>query len=124
MEMELGKRIGKRLRELREQRGWTQAEFAERNGKAIETISNIERGKTVPGLLTLERFARSLGVGLEDLFRVHEAGKGNTETRHAAIILAAAKRLPSSELELLAGIIGTLDKQRRKSKRGRAQAKD
>ncbi len=118
--MELGKRIGRRLRELREQRGWTQAEFAERNGKAIETISNIERGKTVPGLLTLERFARSLGVGLEDLFRTPETGKGSPETRHASIILAAAKRLPSNELELLAGIIGTLDKQRRKSKRGRS----
>lgn len=39
---------------------------------------------------------------------------------HAAIIAAAAKRLPANELELVAGMIGLLDRQRRKSRRQRS----
>lgn len=116
MEMELGKRIGRRLRELREQRGWTQAEFAELTSKAVETISNMERGKTVPGLLTLEQFAKRLGVGLEDLVR-SDTPDTEPSSQHAAVIMAAAKRLPENELELVAGFIGLLDKQRRRSRR-------
>ena len=116
MEIELGKRVGKRLRELREQRGWTQAEFAELTNKAVETISNMERGKTVPGLLTLEQFAKRLGVGLEVLVR-SEAPEDSPRSQHSAVVAAAADRLPESELELLAGIIGLLDKQRRHRRR-------
>ena len=69
METDLGKRIGRRLKSLREQRGLTQAEFAKLTGKAIETISNIERGKTIPGLLTLELFANRLSASLEEIVR-------------------------------------------------------
>lgn len=116
MEMELGKRIGKRLRALREQRGLTQAAFAELTGKAIETISNMERGKTIPGLLTLDHFAKRLGVGLEELVR-GDMPETDTLSEHAAIIAAAAKRLPDSEMELVAGMIGLLDKQRRRARR-------
>lgn len=116
--MELGKRVGKRLRELREQRGWTQAEFAELTGKAVETISNMERGKTIPGLLTLEQFAKRLGVGLQELVR-SDVSEDTPCSQQAAIIGAAVKRLPESELELVAGVIGLLDKQRRRGRRSR-----
>lgn len=118
METEFGKRIGRRLRELREQRDWTQTEFAELTGKAVETISNMERGKTIPGLLTLDMFAKRLGVGLEDLIRSDEA-EVLPESKHAAFIAAAAKRLPQNELEIVAGVIGLLDKQRRSGRRSR-----
>lgn len=118
MEMELGKRIGKRLRELREQRGWTQAEFAELTGKAVETISNMERGKSVPGLLTLEHFSRHLGVGLQELVRT-DIVEERAGSQDAAVLVAAAKRLPMNELELVAGFIRLLDKQRRRERRSR-----
>lgn len=119
METEFGKRIGKRLRELREQRDWTQAGFAELTGKTVETISNIERGKTIPGLLTLDLFAKRLGVRLEDLVR-SDAVEAPPDSKHAAFIAAAAKRLPQDELALVAGVIGLLDKQRRSNRRSRA----
>ena len=118
METELGKRIGKRLRELRVGRGWTQAEFAQITNKAVETISNMERGKTVPGLLTLEQFAKHLGVGLEELFRSNEPEDAH-RSRHATVLVAAAQRLSDAELELVAGFIGLLDQQRRRMRRSR-----
>ncbi len=118
METDLGKRLGKRLRELREQRGLTQTEFAALSGKAVETISNMERGKTIPGLLTLDQFAKRLGVGLEDLV-CPDAPEVSANDKNAAIIAAAAKRLPENELALVAGVIGLLDKQRRRDRRSR-----
>lgn len=118
METDLGKRLGKRLRELREQRGLTQTEFATLSGKAVETISNMERGKTIPGLLTLDQFAKRLGVGLEDLV-CPDAQEISANDKNAAIIAAAAKRLPENELALVAGVIGLLDKQRRRDRRSR-----
>lgn len=116
MEMDLGRRIGSRIRQLREERGLTQAQFAEMTGKAVETISNMERGKTIPGLLTLDQFARHLGVPLEEMVKSNQP-EADPHSQNAAIVAAAARRLPETEMELVAGMIGLLDKQRRKSRR-------
>ena len=116
MGMDLGRRIGRRIRQLREERGLTQAQFAELTGKAVETISNMERGKTIPGLLTLDQFARHLGVPLEEMVKSDQP-EADPHSQNAAIVAVAARRLPDTEMELVAGMIGLLDKQRRKSRR-------
>jgi transcriptional regulator with XRE-family HTH domain len=52
-----------RLRELREARGWTQAQLAERIDAAVSTVSDIERETTSRIDFTLlERLARALAV--------------------------------------------------------------
>jgi transcriptional regulator with XRE-family HTH domain len=60
--------LGRRLKELRKENGWTLADVAERTGLAISTISKVERGQMS---LTYDRFvllAQSLGLEIGALF--------------------------------------------------------
>ena len=51
-----------RVRELREARGWSQAELARRTDVRPATLSNIETGQTKGiGFDTLEKLAKALG---------------------------------------------------------------
>lgn len=52
---------------MRKQKAFSQEEFAERSGKMINTISNIERGISDPKITTLLSFAQTLEVPLEAL---------------------------------------------------------
>src|SRR6266536_5071236 len=60
--------IGARLRQLREQKGLTQADIEEKTGLMTCYISRVENGHKVPSIATLERFAWALGVPLHQLF--------------------------------------------------------
>jgi transcriptional regulator with XRE-family HTH domain len=60
--------IGDRLRELREQKEYTQGEVAKRTGLLKPYVSRVENGHSVPGLETLEKFARALEVPMYQLF--------------------------------------------------------
>ncbi len=64
----LKKQIGSRIKELRKNRGLTQVELAEELLKSIETISNFERGKVMPGIGTLYQICYKSGVNLRDFF--------------------------------------------------------
>ncbi len=59
--------LGKRIRELRVQKGLTQEKFAELLGIDQRSVSNIECGNTFPSK-TLFKIADVLDTGLKDLF--------------------------------------------------------
>ena len=61
--------IGKRIRALREAKGWTQVEFAVHLGMNRGHLSDIERGKREAGLLTLQTIAGGLGTTMARLLR-------------------------------------------------------
>jgi len=54
--------FGKRVRELREARGWTQEQLAEAAGLTSVQVSRIENGANEPKLTTILRLVRALGV--------------------------------------------------------------
>lgn len=56
----LKQRIGLRVKFLREKAGLTQEELAGRIDRTSETVSNLERGRTLPSLATLEDLSRHL----------------------------------------------------------------
>jgi len=60
--------LSNRLKVLRAEREWTQAELAERVGVSRKTINTIERGVFVPSTLLGLRLARVFGVTVEDVF--------------------------------------------------------
>src|SRR5229473_4922883 len=60
--------IGDRLRELREQKQFTQGEIAKRTGLLKPYVSRVENGHSVPAIETLEKFARALEVSMFQLF--------------------------------------------------------
>lgn len=59
--------FGRRLADLRRQRGLTQAALAERAGIATNTVGSYERGAKTPRPVTLERLATALDVAPDRL---------------------------------------------------------
>jgi putative transcriptional regulator len=57
-----------RLRVLRAEREWSQAELAERLGVSRQTINAIETGKYDPSLPLAFKLARLFGQPIEELF--------------------------------------------------------
>ncbi len=68
--------MNNRLRELRAQRGWSQADLAERLGVSRQTVNSIETGKYDPSLPLAFRIARVFGRPIEGIFLDPEGGGG------------------------------------------------
>lgn len=66
--MNLKIHIGQKVKFARQRKGLTQEQLAERVEKAVETISNIERGHALTGLDTLEKIAGVVGEPLVYFF--------------------------------------------------------
>jgi len=60
-------RFGKRLRELRKKRGWTQVQMADALGIDRSYISDMEGGKKNVCLPTLEVLAQGFGISMARL---------------------------------------------------------
>ncbi|MBB5519219.1 helix-turn-helix transcriptional regulator [Amphiplicatus metriothermophilus] len=57
-----------RLKELRAERGWSQADLAERLDVSRQTVNALERGKYDPSLPLAFRIARVFGRPIEAIF--------------------------------------------------------
>jgi transcriptional regulator with XRE-family HTH domain len=55
-------RFGPRLRELREDRGWTQQELAEAAGLSRGAVRDFEQSRSVPSWDSVLKLAEALGV--------------------------------------------------------------
>ena len=62
------KRLGERVAAFRRSAGLTQEGLGERVRIAPETISRLERGVTIPSIVTLSRIGEALGIELRDFF--------------------------------------------------------
>jgi transcriptional regulator with XRE-family HTH domain len=60
--------MGLLLRELRERRGWSLRQLAERSGVHYVTIAKIEAEKLSPTVTTLDKLATALGISVRDFF--------------------------------------------------------
>jgi putative transcriptional regulator len=60
--------VKNRLRVLRAERSWSQAELAERLNIARQSVNAIENGKADPSLPLGMRIARIFAVRVEDVF--------------------------------------------------------
>jgi ribosome-binding protein aMBF1 (putative translation factor) len=56
--------LGAAVRELRLERGWSQAELASAAGMTQSTVARFEAGGTVPTLAVLGRIAKALDASL------------------------------------------------------------
>lgn len=64
-----------RLKVLRAERDWTQADLAEALEVSRQTVNAIEKGKHDPSLSLAFRAARLFGQKIEDIFNDGEAGR-------------------------------------------------
>ena len=64
-----------RLRVLRAERGWSQAELGGRIGVSRQAVNAIETGKHDPSLTLAFRLARLFGMNIEEVFEGGETGE-------------------------------------------------
>ena len=77
--------IGKRLRDLRQAKGFSQGDIEKRTGLLRCYTSRVENGHTIPSIETLDKFAKALEVELYQLFFV---GQGKAQRPKAAEVTA------------------------------------
>jgi putative transcriptional regulator len=68
----LAEGLANRLRELREERGWTQAELAAIVGVSRKTINTVENRVFIPSTVLALKLARAFSAPVETLFRLEE----------------------------------------------------
>jgi transcriptional regulator with XRE-family HTH domain len=97
MATDIGKRLGQRIRELRQKAGLSQASLAERLGPgvAVETVSRFERGAQVPTFAWVERIAAASGTDLAGFLHPLAAVKTSPELER---ILELLSPLPEDQL--------------------------
>lgn len=96
--------MGMRIRQKRTEKGWSQAELAERSGIEPSNISHIERAATKLSLPTLVSIANALGATLDELAY-------DSLTKNAAVSYEKINGLladcTDAELQAMVEMIGT-----------------
>lgn len=60
--------VGKRIKDLRTQRGWALREVARKCGLSANAINLIERGENSPTVSSLRRLAQAFYIPISDFF--------------------------------------------------------
>lgn len=60
--------LGKRIKELRRKKGFTQEQLAEKIGIGTPNISYFETGKFTPAIETIQKIASALDVEIYELY--------------------------------------------------------
>ena len=60
--------VASRIRELMEERGWTEYRLKEEAHLPSSTVGNIFHRSTTPGIHTLERICKAFGISLCQFF--------------------------------------------------------
>ena len=71
--------MNNRLRVLRAERGWSQAELGGRLGVSRQAVNAIETGKYDPSLPLAFKLARLFEMPIEAIFNDGEVGDGNAD---------------------------------------------
>ncbi len=66
--MDVRERLAKNLRKLRQQKGWSQEEFAHQAGIHRTYISDLERAARNPTITVVDKLAVALEVEIGELF--------------------------------------------------------
>lgn len=61
--MDMRRLVGRNVRRIRLAKGLTQEQFAERSGFTQQYLSDLERGRRNPTIVSLYELAQALGVG-------------------------------------------------------------
>ena len=74
--MDIQRQVGRNLKRLRKEKGWSQEKLAFESGLHRTYISGIERGARNPTIVILARLAETLRITVEQLVISREEGIG------------------------------------------------
>ena len=66
---EFSQRFGKRIETLRNQKGMTRQQLADKSGESLEIIEQLEAGNIPGELVTIFTMARKLNIPLHEFFK-------------------------------------------------------
>lgn len=114
--MTLKKHIGAKVQAARRRKGLTQEELAESIGRAVETISNIERGFALTGLDTLEKISHALGEPIKGFFDGYQPERKVhlRRQKREQQLLEKIDKLNDRELKLAISLIDSVVNQNRR----------
>lgn len=98
--------LGRRIRSLRNIKGWTQEELGRQADLSYKFIGEIERGQQNPSLDTMVKIAAAMKVELLELFRFEQetVDKAAIENRIGRIV----KGLPDEDVRRLLMVLRVL----------------
>ncbi len=97
--MDMRALVGDNVKRIRQARGLTQEQFAERSGFSQQYLSTLERGRRNPSIVTIYELASALGVSHLELVRprrrkARKSIKPNSTARELSPAGTAAAELP------------------------------
>lgn len=92
------KTLGKKIRLLRHQRGWSQEDVAKRLDISIPAFSKIETGITDINLSRLEQIARLFELSVVQLLTFNDTGQ---KEKHVTEMEDITKRLQEREADVI-----------------------
>ena len=93
---------------LRKRRGLSQEDLAGLMQRSVETVSNLERGVSLPSFTTLVRLAESLGVPIRDFFDFGDDATA-ADPRRQELLAALAEIARGLETDDLAVAVEQMD---------------
>ena len=103
---DFGKKLGRRVAELRKRAGLTQLKLAEKVDVAVETVSRLERGVTLPGIEKLAEIAKATGTQPYEILkfpRKHSARDGLLDELSHEL-----RRLKNDDLQLARDLVAVV----------------
>ncbi len=95
--MDAKQMIGGRIKDIRNRKGFTQEELAEKIDINPKYLSSIERGKENPTLNTLIKLSESLNVNLNDIFHQIEI---EDPAKRKALLISLLDEADDDQLKL------------------------
>ncbi len=101
--------IGNRIKRLRQERGWSQAQLGQRLGVHQKQISGYERGVHVPSAEMLAKISEVFDVSLDYLIVGGQAGGQRVEVGDRELLrqMAEIDRLPEDEKSAIKTVLET-----------------
>jgi transcriptional regulator with XRE-family HTH domain len=114
--MDLKTHIGVKVKAARLDRGLTQERLADAVGKAVETISNIERGHAQSGLDTLAKISEVLDVPMSYFFTDLDGARRISKVRLEAEerLRTLTKSMRDDDLPLAVELLEAVARRRKK----------
>lgn len=106
MEEEILKLVGKRIRDLRKERGMSQELLGERGGFHYSYIGQIERGEKNIALLNIAKIAAALDVGIPQLFAYVKGNENLTDSEEdIQEIISTLRTMKPSQVRMIRNIV-------------------
>lgn len=103
--MDIKKMIGIRISEIRNKKGFTQDQLAEKMDISPKYLSSIERGKENPTLNTLINLAQCLKVDLGVIFSFLQI---EDPTKRKSLIIALLNKADDDQLKLALKVLSSM----------------